>query len=115
MNEEGINASAILLLSIGEEAASEVFKYLAPNEVQKLGLAMASLGSVTRDKIDSVLERFRTNAEQHTSIGMDSDDYIRSVLVKALGNDKHKSEKFSASRKRMIARSRVTEPRALRK
>ncbi|MES2354469.1 MAG: flagellar motor switch protein FliG [Pseudomonadota bacterium] len=88
MNEEGVNASAILLLSIGEEAASEVFKYLAPNEVQKLGLAMASLGSVTRDRIDSVLERFRTNAEQHTSIGMDSDDYIRSVLVKALGSDK---------------------------
>jgi len=88
MNEEGIQASAILMLSIGEEAASEVFKYLAPSEVQRLGQAMAKLSGVTRDKIDEVLEKFRSHAEQHSSLGMDSDEYIRTTLIKALGEDK---------------------------
>ena len=41
MSEEGVNRGAILLMSIGEEEAVEVFKYLGPKEVQKLGLAMA--------------------------------------------------------------------------
>ncbi len=88
MNDDGIQQSAILLLSIGEEAASEVFKYLAPSEVQKLGQAMASLGGVNREQIEEVLNKFRAQAEEHTSLGMDSDDYIRSVLTKALGEDK---------------------------
>jgi flagellar motor switch protein FliG len=87
VNEEGIESSAILLLSIGEEEAAGVFKYLAPSEVQKLGQAMANLGNVTRDKIDGVLNRFRGEAAQQTSLGMDSDDYIRGVLTKALGTE----------------------------
>lgn len=88
MNEAGLIDSAILLLSLGEEEAAEVFRFLAPNEVQKIGQTMARLGSVTRDKIDAVLERFHIEVEQHSSLGMNSDEYIRSVLTKALGKDK---------------------------
>jgi flagellar motor switch protein FliG len=88
MNDEGINDSAILLLSIGEEQAAEVFKYLTPSEVQRLGQAMAKLNNVSRDKVDTVLDRFHSEAEQNSSVGSNSDEYIRSVLTKALGEDK---------------------------
>lgn len=88
MNDEGIQKSAILLLSLGEEGASEVFKHLAPREVQKLGVAMSNLKNVTRDRIEGVLDEFRTQAEEKTALGMDSGEYIRSVLTKALGDDK---------------------------
>ena len=88
MNDEGIQKSAILLLSLGEEGASEVFKHLAPREVQKLGVAMSNLKNVTRDKIEGVLSEFRIQAEEKTTLGMDSGDYIRTVLTKALGDDK---------------------------
>lgn len=88
MNDEGINKGAILLLSLGEEGASEVFKHLAPREVQKLGVAMSNLRNVTRDNIEGVLDEFRTQAEEKTTLGMDSGNYIRSVLTKALGDDK---------------------------
>ncbi len=37
---DGLTSSAILLLSIGEEQAAEVFKHLSPKEVQKVGQAM---------------------------------------------------------------------------
>ncbi len=88
MSEEGLNKSAILLLSLGENEAAEVFKYLGPKEVQKLGMAMASLSNVSRDDIDRVFKDFYVAAEEKTTLGMDSDDYIRSVLTKALGDEK---------------------------
>jgi flagellar motor switch protein FliG len=88
MSEAGLTNSAILLLSLGEEEAAQVFKYLAPKEVQKIGQAMAKLKGITRDRIEEVLGAFHSHAERQTSIGMDADAYIRSVLTRALGDDK---------------------------
>ncbi len=88
MSGEGVLKSAILLMSIGEEEAAEVLKYLGPKEVQKIGMAMASLENVTREQIQSSLRDFRTEAEERTTLGMGSDGYIRAVLTKALGSDK---------------------------
>jgi len=88
MSEDGVQRSAILLMSIGEEEAVEVFKHLGPREVQKLGAAMAKLNSVTREQAAEVLRDFRDEADQQTTIGAASDEYLRSVLTRALGNDK---------------------------
>ena len=88
MSAEGIEKSAILLMSLGEEAAASVFKYLGPREVQKLGQAMASMKNVTKDSIYNVLGELQKAAGERTSLGMDSDEYVRTVLTKALGDDK---------------------------
>ncbi len=88
MNDEGVQKSAILLMSIGEEGATEVFKHLGPREVQKLGVAMSKLRNVSREKMESVLADFHSSADERTAFGLDSSAYIRSVLTKALGDDK---------------------------
>ncbi|QGZ62651.1 flagellar motor switch protein FliG [Paraburkholderia acidisoli] len=88
MSAEGATKSALLLMSIGEEEASEVFKFLGPREVQKIGAAMAALKNVKREEIDEVLQEFVKESEQHTAFSLDSNDYIRNVLTKALGEDK---------------------------
>jgi flagellar motor switch protein FliG len=88
MNEEGIERGAILLLSLGEEGATEVFKHLGPREVQKLGLAMSNLKNVTREKVEGVLSAFRSRAEEKSSLGLNSGEYLRKVLTNALGDDK---------------------------
>lgn len=88
MSEEGIQRSAILLMSLGEEGALEVFKHLGPREVQKLGAAMAKLSNVSREQVATVLRDFHEEAQQQTSIGLAPDEYLRSVLTRALGNDK---------------------------
>lgn len=84
----GQDRAAILMMTLGEDAAAEVFKYLSAREVQQLGTAMASLKQVTRDDVGSVLEEFRSEAEQFMAVTLGSDDYIRSVLTKALGSDR---------------------------
>jgi len=87
MSEDGIQKSAILLMALGEEEAAEVFKHLSPKEVQKLGTAMATLDSVNRVQVERVMHDFMLQAGEKAGLA-DSDEYIRSVLTKALGSDK---------------------------
>src|SRR3569623_370970 len=88
MSDAGIQKGAILMLALGEDEAAEVMKYLGPREVQKLGAAMSVMKSVQSEELETVLEDFRSQTEQNTSLGLDSDEYIRTVLTKALGDDK---------------------------
>ncbi len=88
MSDDGVQKGAILMLALGEDAAAQVMKYLGPREVQKLGAAMSNMRSVQSEQLEQVLEEFRAEAEKNTSIGIDSDEYIRTVLTKALGDDK---------------------------
>src|SRR3569623_514952 len=91
MSDNGITKGAILMLALGEEGASEVKKYLGPREVQKLGEAMTGMKSIAQEEVQNVLDDFNLVADQNYSLGVDSDDYIRSVLKKALGDDKANS------------------------
>ncbi|WP_246796221.1 flagellar motor switch protein FliG [Burkholderia perseverans] len=88
MSAEGLIKSALLLMSIGEEEAAQVFKFLGPREVQKIGVTMATLKNVTREQLDDVLKEFVSEAEKHSALSLDSGEYIRSVLTKALGEDR---------------------------
>lgn len=88
MSDEGLERGAILLMALGETHAAEVLKHLGPRDVQKLGSAMAQLKGISREKIEGVLDSFRTEAEQRTNIGLGADEYVRSVLTKALGDQK---------------------------
>jgi flagellar motor switch protein FliG len=91
MSDAGVQKAAILLLALGEDEAAEVMKHLGPREVQKLGAAMSAMKSVQTDELEAVLQDFRAETDSNTSIGLDSDDYIRSVMTKALGDDKASS------------------------
>jgi flagellar motor switch protein FliG len=88
VNAEGINKAALLLMSLGEDEAVEAFRFLGPREVQKITAAMAALKNVTRGAIDAALLDFIKEAETHTTLSIDSKDYIRSVLTRALGDDR---------------------------
>ena len=87
-NLDGLTRSAVLLMTLGEDAAAQVFRYLTAREVQQVGAAMASLKQVTRRDVGNVLEDFRQEADQFLAVTVGSDDYIRSVLTKALGSDR---------------------------
>ncbi len=89
MNENtGLEKAAILMLALGENEASEVMKFLAPREVLKLGAAMATMKGIVHEQVATVLEEFRDQTRQNSTVGLDSDDYLRQVLTKALGDDK---------------------------
>ena len=88
MDEKGLEDAAILLMSMGEEEAAEVFRQLEPKEVQMLGETMAKLKTIQRERIDNVLDRFSTESAEMGVLVADTDEYVKSVLRKALGDDK---------------------------
>ena len=88
MDDKGIENAAILLMSLGEEEASEVFKHLSPKEVQALGETIAKLKVIKRAQVEEVLDQFDAVAETQSTLITDTDEYVRAVLRKALGEDK---------------------------
>ncbi|MFT7774921.1 flagellar motor switch protein FliG [Roseateles sp.] len=88
MDDKGTESAAILLMSLGEEEASEVFKHLTPKEVQALGETIAKLKVIKRAQVEEVLDKFDQVADAHSTLVTDTDEYVRAVLRKALGEDK---------------------------
>jgi flagellar motor switch protein FliG len=88
LDDTGLENAAILLMSLGEEEASEVFKHLAPKEVQRLGETISRMKAVSRDRVEDVLESFEDIAAKEHMLVADSNEYVKSVLRKALGDDK---------------------------
>ncbi len=88
MDEQGLNDAAIMLMSLGEEEAAEVFKHLSPKEVQRLGETIARMRTVSKEKVDEVLSRFTNDAAAQSLLVSDTGNYVRAVLKRALGDDK---------------------------
>ncbi len=88
MDDQGVEDAAILLMSLGEEEAAEVFKLLAPKEVQRLGETIAKMKAVSKERLEGVLQKFTVMAGDQSLLVSDTDLYVRSVLRKALGEDK---------------------------
>jgi flagellar motor switch protein FliG len=87
----GTQKSAILMMLIGEDEASEILRNLSPREVQHLGTAMYSVQGLDQETVNLVLDEFLAIIKAQTSLGMGAGNYIRNVMVKALGEDKSQS------------------------
>jgi flagellar motor switch protein FliG len=87
-NLSGAERAAILLMSLGESEASQVLKHMGAKDVQKVGQAMAALSNVSRERATAVMNSFVHELESQTSIGVGADEYVRRVMVGALGEDK---------------------------
>ncbi|MEO8014730.1 MAG: flagellar motor switch protein FliG [Polaromonas sp.] len=83
-----LRKSAILLMSLGEEGAGSVLQHMSQSEIQLLGEAMAKLTQVKREEANAILEEFRVETEQYSAIHINSGSYLKTVLNKALGNNR---------------------------
>jgi flagellar motor switch protein FliG len=88
MSDQGVENAAILLMSLGEEHAGEVFKHLTPKEVQRVGETIARMKTISHDRLGLVLDKFRAITGDQSMLVEDTDEYVRSVLKRALGEDK---------------------------
>ncbi|PKL97840.1 MAG: flagellar motor switch protein FliG, partial [Gammaproteobacteria bacterium HGW-Gammaproteobacteria-7] len=77
----GVQRAAVFLMSLGENDAAEVLKHMSAKEVQRLGMAMATITNVNRHQVEQVVDEFVSHLEDQTSLGVGADDYVRNVLV----------------------------------
>jgi len=77
--------SAIVMITLGDERAAEVFKHLNTLEVTKISEAMVHLGSYTHAQLRQVMDEFHHDAADYVDLRLNTNDYLRRVLVLALG------------------------------
>ena len=80
--------AAVLMLLLGEDQAASIIRYMDPKEVQALGAAMVSVGDISQEAVNEVLDAFISTFKKQTSLGLGTSDYVESVLRTALGEDK---------------------------
>ncbi|WP_159818350.1 flagellar motor switch protein FliG [Colwellia sp. 20A7] len=85
---EGSEKAAILLLSLSEEDAAQILKHLEPKQVQQVGTVMAAMEDFTQEKITAVHKQFIHDIQNFSTIGFQSEDFVRKALTAALGEDK---------------------------
>ncbi|WP_404983997.1 flagellar motor switch protein FliG [Cobetia marina] len=83
-----LERSAALLMSLDQDTAAEVFKFFSTSEIQKLSTTMTHLPQVSHQQMSQLLEDFHADSQQFSAVNMLSRDHIRSVLIKALGQDR---------------------------
>ena len=84
----GVEKSALLMLSLTPADAAQIFRNLEPKQVQKLGMKMASLEDSSQAKVSSVHRAFIEDIQKFSNIGLDSENFVRTSLIEALGEDK---------------------------
>jgi flagellar motor switch protein FliG len=87
-SRSGTERAAILLLTLGEQEAAQVLKHMGAKEVQRIGSAMSKLANVSKEEVQGVITLFASSVESETSVGVGTDEFLRKVLVDALGQDK---------------------------
>lgn len=84
----GTEKSAILMVTLGEDRAVEVFKHLSAREVQQISAAMANIHQISNKQLSEVLSEFEEESEQYAALSINTSDFLRSVLTKALGEER---------------------------
>ncbi|WP_080846449.1 flagellar motor switch protein FliG [Cytobacillus gottheilii] len=83
----GKQKAAILLISLGPDVASSVYKHLSEEEIEKLTLEISGVKKVESEAKEEILEEFHQIALAQDYISQGGIGYAKTVLEKALGED----------------------------
>lgn len=86
----GIQKAAILLITLGPEKSSQIFKHLKEEEIEELTLEIANTRSISTSTKEDVLEEFYEVCLAQQYIAEGGITYAKELLEKALGQDKAK-------------------------
>ncbi|MBS0373519.1 MAG: flagellar motor switch protein FliG [Proteobacteria bacterium] len=87
-NMSGAERAAVLLMSLGEADAAAILKHMDPRDVEAVGLAMANLPSVTRDRAEGVVQSFLQKIDSGDSFGADKSDFVKKVMSASFGKQR---------------------------
>jgi flagellar motor switch protein FliG len=81
----GLTKAAIVMLLLGEEASTEVFRHLSEDEIEQLAKEMAALGLINTKTSESVMEEFHQTMVASEYVTRGDIGYARRVLERTLG------------------------------
>jgi flagellar motor switch protein FliG len=84
----GPERAAILMMSLGEQDAAAILKHMDPRDVEAVGLAMASLPTVSKDKAENVVQAFLQKLDSGDAFGHDKPDFVKKVMAASFGKQR---------------------------
>lgn len=82
---DALRKAATVVVSLGVETASEVFKYLHEDEIEKLTTAIATMPALSADVVEATMEEFYNLCLAQTYVTEGGMEYARAILEKSLG------------------------------
>jgi flagellar motor switch protein FliG len=83
----GLRKAAILMVILGEDAASEIYRHLPPTEVEQVTKEITAIGRIDSDLALEVLEEFHGLVLTGDYLNQGGTDYANKLLVKAFGKE----------------------------
>jgi flagellar motor switch protein FliG len=83
----GVRKAAILLMALGDDYTSRIFKHMQEDEIERVVREVASLGTVPPDVGEKVLDEFHQMASAAEHISAGGVEHARRLLTKTLGPD----------------------------
>ncbi|MFZ0774266.1 MAG: flagellar motor switch protein FliG [Candidatus Sulfotelmatobacter sp.] len=83
----GLRKAAILMVLLGEDAASEIYRHLPPAEVEQVTKEIAGLDYVNPETALVVLEEFHRLVMTGDYVSQGGTEYANKLLVKAFGKE----------------------------
>ncbi len=87
---KGVEKAAVVLMALGEDHAAEILRHLDPRELHKIGVAMTTLTRINREQISEIVQTFNEEVHEQISLVLDSENFVRGVLTRAVGREKAK-------------------------
>ncbi len=89
-DRSGLRKAAVIMIILGDKAASEVFRFLSQADVQRVTGEIASIESVSPEEATQVLEEYNKLAMTQEYLAKGGAIYAEKLLVKAFGEDESK-------------------------
>jgi flagellar motor switch protein FliG len=83
----GIRKAAVLLVLLGEDIASQIYRYLPQEDLEHLTKEIAELDYIDSETALAVLEEYHRMALTEDYLAQGGTDYAQKLLVKAFGDD----------------------------
>jgi len=99
MKTSGLRMAATLIVLIGEEAASQVLKFLNESEIEQLSKEITSLGPLPADEAKTSVEELYQLVIANPFVSNGGVDYAKRIVERSLGPDSAKRiiERLSSS------------------
>ncbi len=81
----GMQKAAVLMVTLGDETASNIFKYLEEDEIQPISREIAITKHIQPEVAEEVMEEFHTMTQARSYISQGGIEYAKKLLIKSVG------------------------------
>jgi flagellar motor switch protein FliG len=81
----GSQKAAVLMVTLGDETAASIFKYLEEDEIQTISREIALTKHVQPEVAEEVMEEFHTMTQARSYISQGGIEYAKKLLIKSVG------------------------------